>query len=128
MSFIQTITQNCININHVYYSKNGGLITYLFLYFNLWKMLICDSQIFGFWQKVWIGFVILLKTPYFLLIKPIGYFFSSKIRLKGEYKLINGELNSTSVKKTYCLKFLFIPIFFYIGKPNNEDWEKLLNN
>jgi hypothetical protein len=122
------VTQNCFEINNIYRSKNGGFITYLFLYFKLWKMLLCDSQVFGFWHKIWISIVILCKTPYFLIIKPLGYFFSSKTTLKGEYILTNGELSSTEVKKTYCMKFLFIPIFYYSGKPNNEDWKKLLNS
>ena len=142
--FHTNITKNYTetNINYKINNYNGGFFTYWILYFSFPKMII-NSSIYTKFQKFELLYdVMFWKSIWYLVIKPIGYIFHSKITYNGvikttEFKetfLETGEyLNMRKeqdfeVKKTYILFFLrIIPIWFWkTKKMSNEDKDYLL--
>lgn len=128
------ITRKVINrrIRHVHTNKNGGFVCYAKLTAQLWFQLFSlrsqYSQM-GLNQPYYLLILLmLLKTPYWLFIKPLFFVFSKRTTYQGDYTLEDGDLNKHhSVKKTVVYFLLGIPFFIYKSKPNTKDWNFLLN-
>lgn len=129
------ITRKVINrrIRHVHINKNGGFICYAKLTAQLWFQLFSlgsqYSQMGLNEPKYYLlVLLILLKTPYWLFIKPLFFVFSKRTTYQGDYTLEDGVLRKHhSVNKTVVHFLLGIPFFMYKSKLNTKDWNYLLN-
>ena len=129
-------------IDNVAINTNGGYIGYWGLYGDLISQMKEMKKLVGtlqemtidgipqmkkFSKKAWfkmnVQFVI--KTPWWLLIKPLGGIFNTRIRYVGTYKSKSydeeQEINSVNIKKTSTLYFARVfPIFFLKGRKLNK--------
>jgi len=113
-----------------YTQHYGGYI----MYFKLVKQLFKQFKIvkptlttFQYYRGI---FFAILYSPWFLLIKPLGQFFSVLTVIEGKYKVtvINGDTtfgNDTVIKsKTY--KVFGIPYFYCQPDLNETDIQELI--
>jgi hypothetical protein len=120
-------------IHHIHTNRNGGFICYAKLTVQLWSQLFSlNSQLkeigINRWKYCFLIFLSLLKTPYWLFIKPLFFIFSKRTTYQGNYTIEDGDLNKNhSVKKTVVYFCFGIPFFMYKSKPNTKDWNFLLN-
>ena len=105
MTFTRTVSTTKSTIKNTHRYRNGGFFTYLKLTFQLW------GQAFAMPSegKYKLYIIMLLKTPYWLLIKPWLCFFSSVVVYKGSYTSTNNIVDS---KKHTLIKSI---IFRYIS-------------
>jgi len=108
----------------------GGYITYLKLYAQLWTMLITGNgltmegpKMILPLLKVMLGITLILKTPWWLLIKPLGCLFSKLIISEGVYKLDDSEtvLLSFEGEKFTTYKFLGCPYWAWNSSKFSEE-------
>ena len=108
-----TIKRSRIELENRHTQKFGGYITYWVLFFRLLKMTFGENSFLSKWQKTYSAFEFLIKSPWWLIIKPLRSLFSVKKFYKGFYELDNGGLERHNISRTTTIKFLFLPIFFY---------------
>jgi hypothetical protein len=115
-------------ISHVRKLYNGGHITYIKLYFKLFKMQKVALSVFPWYQKMWEWFTFALKTPWWIIIKPFGVVYSKKVTYKGEFVVINDnlDLDTFDVKKSIVHRLFYIPVFMSPWFINQEDMDFIL--
>jgi hypothetical protein len=112
---------------------------YLMVFSNLKKLIKINQEILlelGLSKKLFprveylkLAFVVVIKTPYFILIKPMKQFYHSKSMYKGCYSKYNGNIdldNYDIVRKTKY--YLFgLPLWYSNSSEMEEkDWEIIL--
>lgn len=117
-----TITRN---INNSHTQKNAGYIVYWKLTFKLWKMFFQSARKISFIQFVYRLFVMLFKTPFWLLIKPAFQVFSVKTKMQGSCTWQNDKLIKNSIKKSKYIRIIGIPFLWYPSAITNEEWQKI---
>jgi len=141
MNMVYNQSSMVLTINNQHTFTNGGYIGYFKLVFlnnnSLFSQLLNICNQLKFTQKVSLIFNFIMKTPWWILIKPLGVMFSKTIKYEGKFKILKKEklennhivddnrINYLFWKKT-TFKFLFIPIFsFWTRKLNNNEIENL---
>lgn len=140
------MTISTTKINNTNTNSNYGYIGYFKLYKQilvqikdmkklvgtfqdqLTKAGIIEKKLVTKWSFFQIKFMVALKTPWWLLIKPIGKIFSTKVNYKGTYSRYNDSVKIQDVKivkKGAVLLFKVIPIFPLVGKLNKKDLENI---
>jgi hypothetical protein len=116
-------------VHNVHTNRNGGFLAYFKLTIQIWKQFFGIRQFASKSQQFGIFFLMSIKTPYWIFIKPLFIVFSTKSVIKGEFQLSNGRLSPQhSMEKSVTYRFLNIPFFFYKAKLNKKDWKELLTN
>jgi hypothetical protein len=64
---------------------------------------------------------IIVKTPWWLGIKPLGCLFKKKVFKTGPYLKIDGVIVENNIKKLTYWYFLGIPFIVYAGHVSNEE-------
>lgn len=97
-------------------STHGGFIAYLKLLEQLLIQIQAIPHTFSR-GKLWAA--LLIKSPYYLFIKPLGWFFKSKVRYQGviQIRLKNRQLSSYSIKSASKWK-----VFYFTGIPFWVNW------
>ena len=101
------------------------------LYVQLWTMLITgegmtyegNPALLGA-MKFLLGIVFILKTPWWLIIKPLGCMFSKLIVSEGLVVAVGDTVVEFDAEKDITYKFLGIPYWFWKSTKFSED-EKL---
>jgi len=106
---IETLNRNKVENTSV--RKYGGYLIYWKLYFQLWQL--SAVKVFTPWQRFQTIVIILIKTPWWLAIKPLGCLFSTKTRLRGSYERMDGVLAYAKEETTVVWRFIGIPFFMY---------------
>lgn len=82
---IRTVTDVTRNINYKQNKKNAGFIAYWKITFQMWWMalnILNLIKVFSPWKSIymipWTFAHMLVKTPWWLFIKPFGIIYSSK--------------------------------------------------
>lgn len=109
--------------------SNGGFFAYWKLIPKLFSMAVNTPA--SLFQRVQILVIFVCKLPWWGLIKPLGWAFSSKTNHSGSYLEVrhNGILQNqefTNQEKNVTYYFLSCPIWAYSGKFNNQDKEYLI--
>ena len=134
------IIEKKLNKDHTYKSYYGGHIMYFKLYSKVLRetlrALKVTYKIKGAFAVLSLGlycfFEFLLKTPWWLIIKPFGKGFHKCTRYKASciLKYYEGELvdfSDLGSKKTVKIFFLrFLPIFIWKSKLKKRDWDIVL--
>ena len=105
----------------------GGFITYWKLYFKFLKLTKQSWKLLNFFQKIEMITEVTIKTPYWLLIKPLGWMFSTKTTYQADLTqkqadetIIDFKIHSYYKTKTY--KVMSIPFFYYWSyNPSKND-------
>lgn len=128
--YTRTVETRTLRVNHVYRNREGGFLLYFKLYMELWSQLGVIKNSIPFWQLLWFVVIMIIKTPWWLIIKPLGCVFSTVTRFNGEFTIENGKIwfENSTVKKTKIWKIVGIPFFIFIGKPNENEYQKLAGN
>lgn len=95
---IRTYSTITRNINNSYTQKNAGYAVYWKLTFQLWKMFFQASKKVSILQFISELFVMILKTPFWLFMKPAFQVFSVKTKMKGSCTWENDKLIKNSIK------------------------------
>lgn len=127
---IRTVTDVTRNINYNQNSTNGGFIAYWKVTFQMWVMALNIFnliKVFSPWKSIymipWTFVVMLVKTPWWLFIKPLGIIYSSKRTWVGSYQTRNNVIVKSSVKKHITHKLFGIPFLKYSSAMSKADWE-----
>lgn len=112
------------SIKKIHISRNGGYVAYFKLYPTLWRMLY-NAPLISKPKKIGIGFLLILQTPWWLILKPLGVLFSTKSLITGTYERVNGQFSKMDLEKTLTLRFLGIPVGFWFPKLNEDDIKNL---
>lgn len=116
-----TLTVNNKTIDKTSTQYFGGYKAYFQLYFQLWRMYFKNKTIFTKWQRFHTIVVMIVKTPWWLLIKPLGSVFSVKTHLRGTYLTENDVLIEFSEKFFTTVWFLrIIPFFCFWSHKGQE--------
>lgn len=121
-SYSSSVTRN---INHTHTQNNAGYFAYWQLTFQLWGMFIQSFKMISKVQFLFGLFVIALKTPFWLFIKPAFQVFSVKTRMKGSCTWQNDKIVKNSIRKSKYIRFIGIPFLWYPSSITNEEWEKI---
>lgn len=118
------------NFNYTNTVSHGGFLSYWKLIPKLFKM--ATSMPATFIQRFRLVTVFICKLPWWAVIKPLGWAFSSKTQHEGTYLEIrhNGEIKSqefSNESKLVICYFLSIPYWAYSGKFNQKDKTYLIN-
>lgn len=122
-----SVTEHVSTINYQFNNSNGGFITYLKLYIKIWLMLKNNSYLMSKWQICYSIIEFLFKTPYWILIKPLGWFYSTKITYQAQIssRISEGRIikfKISNYKKTIVPYLLKIPFFYYTtSKVSSKD-------
>lgn len=123
------------NINLSYTSSNtgGNYIVYFNLVIQFYKTLFkTEFKNFPLKDKIQIYFMTMLKTPWWLLIKPLGCFFTVHKTYQGNFycKIQDGSLSiidfSKVNKSTKISLFNKIPLWFFKTNTLSKDDQQLL--
>lgn len=107
-------------IKHTLNQRFGGYITYWKLYFQFF-IFIFSQKIYRFGDKLILTFIMILKFPWYLFIKPLGSLFS----VKKQYHIIIKFNKIFKSDKSVIFKFIGIPLFKYSTKKiNDKDKDK----
>lgn len=127
---IRTVTDVTRNINYNQNKTNGGFVAYWKATFQMWWMalnILNLIKVFSPWKAIymipWTFIVMLVKTPWWLFIKPIGKIYSSKTTWVGAYQTRNDVLIKSTVKKHITHKLLGIPFLKHPSEMTTADWE-----
>lgn len=106
----KTTTQTTHAVNNTKTNLNGGYIAYWKLYGQLLKQI----KAFPYpsasaKRKMWMGFI--LKTLWWIAIKPLGQFFSTKKFITGRYMDINGKMKNIDLVCKTQYRIFSIPVF-----------------
>jgi hypothetical protein len=114
-----------IKFDHTHTLKYGGYKIYLGLYFRLWTMLI-KVKVNSPMVKFMNGIMLIVLTPWYILVKPLGCMFGKVTVSKGICKINDDEtiLLSFDAEKFVTHKFLGIPFVAYCSTKFSEE-EKL---
>lgn len=125
------VSEKTVNLNYSNSNTGGTFIQYFKLYFQLLKMTTQLKELSA-GQKFKSYSLIILKTPWWLLIKPIGMFFTIKTVYQGNFycQFRNNKLSKTqfsNFNKT-CNLFLFkkIPILYWKTSSLSQKDQKIL--
>ena len=145
---IETIDDR--NIKYELKNYNGGFFTYIKLVKNYYLMLFKHfpllfksydkllaffgeqsswlNKLFPRLSYIWLIIVSIIKTPYWLLIKPFGFLFHSHTKYDGDFRMINYKVTESDVKKIKTFYFLrVIPYwFYYTTNLKEKDWNYIL--
>ena len=107
-----------VKIDYTSQMRNGGYVLYWKLYFQLWhKFLTINLSI---WQKIYGAFLLIIKTPWWLFIKPLGIIFSTKIHYTGYHQQADSGIFDLNIIKTSHFYILGIPYFWYSTQKLNK--------
>ena len=106
-----------INTKHTNTTRYGGYITYWKLMVQMFTM--CKSL--PTYERYHTYVTMLIKSPWYLLIKPLGCLFKTKTIKAGEIQLWNNRLKTHSVKKRVIMYFMCIPFLAYNSKITEEE-------
>lgn len=131
------MTQYKNTLKHKQY--HGGWLLYLKLVIKLysqipqlWNMVgqIKDNKTITRFGIVLGIFTMIIRTPYWLIIKPFGCLFSSSITYSGTHREVNNQVIDYNYTKRGIIFFLrIIPIWPIISKHiNKEDKKRLFKN
>lgn len=127
---IRTVTEVTRNVNYSRLNNNGGFIAYWKITFQLWGMalnILNLIKLFSPWKSVymipWTLFVLALKTPWFLFLKPLGKIYSFKTTWVGSYRTRNDVIITSDVKKHISHKLFGITFLKYPSVMTPTDWE-----
>jgi hypothetical protein len=118
--------QTRTKILHTHDQRFGGYPTYWKIYFKLW------GKIFDIpWETPWkmarvhsiVGTI--LKTPWWLLIKPLGCLFKQRTVRDGEHLKLDGKLTSWDIRKTITWFLVGIPVMWYRSKMTEKELAEL---
>lgn len=72
----------------------------------------------------------IIKTPWWAFIKPLGYFFHTQTKYEGTHKEIGNRVKDINYTKKGVVYFLrIIPVWFIYGKSmNKKDKERLFKD
>lgn len=122
------VSQQNTNFDYSLKNSNGGYLTYWKLTRQLLGQM-SDAQNmlpFSFTQKAKMWTAVILKMPWWCLVKPLGWCFSSHTKWTGKYSMVayNGVINKEEFTNQYKFKtfyFLSIPFFATWGTFNKSD-------
>lgn len=111
MNEIEYHKSKVTEFQHLLNKRYGGLFTYLKLYKMIWNQIFTVPL--GFRNKLICILSVLLKTPWWLLIKPFGCLFSKTVKSKGMVKITGDEIVYFDGTKEVLLKLIGIPIAYW---------------
>lgn len=117
------------NFNYTNTVSNGGFWAYWKLIPKLFNMALNVPA--TFFQRAKLLTIFVCKLPWWGILKPLGWAFSSKTKHSGSYLEVrhNGVIKTqefTNQEKFVIYYFLSIPIWAYGRKFNQEDKEYLI--
>jgi hypothetical protein len=125
-----TVNDVTRSINYKQSNTHGGFFAYLKITAKIWWMalnILNLIKIFSPWKAIymipWTLVVITLKTPWWLFLKPFGWFYSSYITWVGTYQTRNDVIVKSDVKKHITHKLFGIPIFKHQAAMKKADWD-----
>lgn len=110
-----------IRFRNSHLQRHGGYIAYWKLCGKLWGMLFDKNlEIKGVtehlrFSKFCLAFHLLLKSPWWLFLKPLGYMFSTRTKSEGNVTTDGSNIIKFSGKKIIVYKFLGVPFFARIS-------------
>lgn len=127
---------------HTHRQFHGGFIMYIQLIAQLFGQLreakktmvgMIDDNSGKIVTKVmlnWLGILMVLKTPYWLFIKPLLCLFHTKTFYEGTYQeWDNGIIDKVDIDKKGVVYFLrVIPVAPVFGKLNKKDLERIFKD
>lgn len=121
-------------IKHKSNQYYGGHITYIKLYFQLIALQVTAIKTLSLKQSFEMWFIFILKTPWWLVIKPFGCMYSYTQTLKGDFYYFVDPYTETKtidekrfrVKKYVTHKLFRIPVFKHQYIITKEDRDKLV--
>lgn len=126
------VTQSTFNINSKRLNTNGGFIGYWKMTFKLWLMVFNISDLiktFTPWKSLymipWLFIVMLVKTPWYLFIKPFGQIYSRKTTWVGSYHEKNGIVTGSNIKKHISHKLFGATFLKHPSAMTKADWEHI---
>ncbi len=123
------------NFEYVVTHNNPGYLTYWRLTWNLFQQMLTLNNInsvigmpFANQFKMWILFVV--KLPWWTMIKPLGWIFSSKTTYKASFfeELRNDQVKKSVFTNQSKIKLFFvstIPVWITWGAFNKNDLDLL---
>jgi hypothetical protein len=120
------------DINHKLLNTNAGFIAYWKVTFTLWRTVLNILgliKMFSPWKSIymipWTFVVMIIKTPWFLFIKPFGQIYSRKTTWVGRFRERDGVILDSTVKKRVSHKLFGITFLKYPASMKKSDWEHL---
>jgi hypothetical protein len=110
------------DFHHTKVSRYGGYILYWQLYRQLWGQARIAFKICSASEYAATIFLMILKTPWWLVIKPLGVLFSKKTISKGFARSENDVITHFEGEKFIVMRFLAIP-FLAWGSTDFSDEE-----
>lgn len=121
-----TMETNRTKILHTHDQRFGGYPDYWKLYFQLW------GKIFDIpWETPWKMarvhsiIAVILKTPWWLLLKPLGCLFKRRTVKDGEHVKVDGVLWSWDIQKRVTWFLVGIPVVWYRSKMTEKELAEL---
>lgn len=93
-------------------SNYGGYKMYFKLYREIIQQAKQHRKILNTKQQLQMFLIFLFKTPWWLVVKPLGQFFSVLTIIEGKYNVINGVFTNETIIKSKSFK-LFKVTYFY---------------
>lgn len=117
MLSIKNVQEKNVNFELSLTNSFGGFLGYIKLLIQLWNQ-IHSTNFFSTFDKVKLSLVLILKSPWYLFLKPWGCLFTTHTKYDGSVKAVfyNEQLarhSFSNTKKTFHITFLKIPFFFY---------------
>lgn len=127
---IRTVTHLTRNINYTRTNQTLGFIAQWKLVFSLWLMALNVLSLFRTFSPLksiymipWTYIVLIVKTPWWMFIKPFGKIYSRKTTWVGTYEQRNKTIVSSDVRKHVTHKLLGIPFLKYPSSMTKADWD-----
>lgn len=114
--------------NNQYKKYNGGYITYLKLYPQILKLTKTGMRKENLFHKLCSIIEIVIKTPYWLLIKPMFAIFHSKTVYRGTSYFWDNTLTKHKIKTSKTFYIIKIPFFHYKRKAKTYEVLALANS
>ena len=120
-----TMERTTVSVKHTKTGRGGGYILYWTLVRQLWHMMLNASDGFTTWQKIQMYGIAIAKTPWWLVLKPLGACLTVVRYYEGMYTLEDGLIAQNSVQKTTTWKLLgILPILTWKSWVTAEELRK----
>lgn len=120
------------DINSQRINYNAGFIAYWKATFSLWLMVLNILNLiktFTPWRSIymipWTFVVMLVKTPWFLFIKPLGQIYSRKTTWVGRFRERGDVILDSTIKKHIAHKLFGITFLKHPSSMTKSDWDHL---
>lgn len=129
-TMIRTVTHLTRNINYTRTNRTLGFIAHWKLVFSLWGMALNVLSLFRTFSPLksiymipWTYIVLIIKTPWWMFIKPFGKIYSRKTTWIGTYEQRNKTIVNSDVRKNVTHKLFGIPFLKHPSSMTQVDWD-----